>query len=79
MKKKYPTMPMFDVVNEAVGTHQKDNPMIKESLGGGGKTGFDWLIKAFEMAQGSRCVPSAAASSSWVAARCSLSNLLNTV
>ena len=50
VKKKYPTMPMFDVVNEAVGTHQKDNPMIKESLGGGGKTGFDWLIKAFEMA-----------------------------
>jgi hypothetical protein len=24
--------------------------MIKESLGGGGKTGFDWLIKAFDMA-----------------------------
>ena len=50
VKKKYPTMPMFDVVNEAVGNHQKDNPMIKESLGGGGKTGYDWLIKAFEMA-----------------------------
>ena len=50
VKKKYSTMPMFDVVNEAVGTHQPDNPMIKESLGGGGKTGFDWLIKAFEMA-----------------------------
>ena len=24
--------------------------MIKASLGGGGKTGYDWLIKAFEMA-----------------------------
>ena len=24
--------------------------MIKESLGGGGKTGYDWLIKAFDMA-----------------------------
>ena len=24
--------------------------MIKETLGGGGKTGYDWLIKAFEMA-----------------------------
>ena len=44
------TLPMIDVVNEAVGTHQAGNPMIKESLGGGGKTGYDWLIKAFEMA-----------------------------
>jgi hypothetical protein len=41
---------MIDVVNEAVGTHQPGNPMIKESLGGGGKTGYDWLIKAYEMA-----------------------------
>lgn len=49
-KKKYPTLPMIDVVNEAVGTHQPGNPMIKESLGGGGKTGYDWLIKAFELA-----------------------------
>jgi len=24
--------------------------MVKESFGGGGKTGYDWLIKAFEMA-----------------------------
>lgn len=50
VKKKYSTLPMIDVVNEAVGTHQAGNPMIKESLGGGGKTGYDWLIKAFEMA-----------------------------
>jgi GH35 family endo-1,4-beta-xylanase len=49
-KKKYATLPMIDVVNEAVGTHQAGNPMIKETLGGGGKTGYDWLIKAFEMA-----------------------------
>ncbi len=49
-KKKYPTIPLIDVVNEAIGTHQDGNPMMKESLGGGGKTGFDWLIKAFEMA-----------------------------
>jgi hypothetical protein len=41
---------MIDVVNEAVGTHQAGNPMVKASLGGGGKTGYDWLIKAFEMA-----------------------------
>ena len=50
VKKKYDHLPMIDVVNEAVGTHQAGNPMIKESLGGGGKTGYDWLIRAFEMA-----------------------------
>ena len=49
-KSKYNTLPMIDVVNEAVGMHQQGNPMMKETLGGGGKTGFDWLIKAFEMA-----------------------------
>jgi GH35 family endo-1,4-beta-xylanase len=49
-KEQYKTLPMIDVVNEAVGMHQNGNPMIKETLGGGGKTGYDWLIKAFEMA-----------------------------
>ncbi|MBO7591368.1 MAG: endo-1,4-beta-xylanase [Prevotella sp.] len=49
-KAQYATLPMIDVVNEAVGMHQQGNPMVKESLGGGGKTGYDWLIKAFEMA-----------------------------
>ena len=49
-KAKYSTLPMIDVVNEAVGMHQQGNPMMKETLGGGGKTGYDWLIKAFEMA-----------------------------
>ena len=49
-KTKYKTLPMIDVVNEAVGMHQQGNPMMKETLGGGGKTGYDWLIKAFEMA-----------------------------
>ena len=49
-KEHYETLPMIDVVNEAVGMHQQGNPMIKETLGGGGKTGYDWLIKAFEMA-----------------------------
>ena len=49
-KAKYNTLPMIDVVNEAVGNHQPGNPMVKESLGGGGKTGYDWLIKAFDMA-----------------------------
>ena len=41
---------MIDVVNEAVGMHQQGNPMMKESLGGEGVTGYDWLIKAFELA-----------------------------
>lgn len=50
VKGKYKHLPMIDVVNEAVGTHQAGNPMMKESLGGGGKTGYDWLIKAFELA-----------------------------
>ena len=49
-KAQYETLPMIDVVNEAIGMHQNGNPMMKESLGGGGKTGYDWLIKAFEMA-----------------------------
>ena len=49
-KAKFKTLPMIDVVNEAVGRHQDGNPMMKETLGGGGKTGYDWLIKAFDMA-----------------------------
>ena len=49
-KKHYSTLPMIDVVNEAVGNHQAGNSMMKETLGGGGKTGYDWLIKAFELA-----------------------------
>ena len=50
VKKHYPELPMIDVVNEAVGMHQQGNPLMKESLGGGGETGYDWLVKAFEMA-----------------------------
>lgn len=49
-RRHYPNLEMIDVVNEAVGTHQAGNPLMKETLGGGGKTGYDWLIKAFEMA-----------------------------
>ena len=49
-KEQFDVLPMIDVVNEAVGNHQTGNPMMKETLGGGGKTGYDWLIKAFEMA-----------------------------
>jgi len=50
VKKRYPNLAMIDVVNEAIDGHQADTPYIKEALGGGGKTGYDWIIKAFEMA-----------------------------
>ena len=50
VKSKYPDLEMIDVVNEAVGMHQQGNPLMKESLGGGGITGYDWLIEAFEQA-----------------------------
>ena len=50
VKKKYANMPMIDVVNEAVDGHQAGTHFMKEALGGGGKTGYDWLIKAFELA-----------------------------
>ena len=50
IKKKYPKLEMIDVVNEAIGMHQQGNPMMKESLGGEGETGYDWLVKAFELA-----------------------------
>lgn len=50
IKNKYSHLPMIDVVNEAVGNHQPGNSMMRESLGGEGKTGYDWLIWAFEMA-----------------------------
>ena len=55
VKAKYPDLPMIDVVNEAcnfVGgrPHQAGNPLMRESLGGDGVTGYDWLIKAFELA-----------------------------
>ena len=44
----YPNMEMIDVVNEAVSGH---NPApYKAALGGDGKTGYDWIIRAFEMA-----------------------------
>lgn len=50
VQQKYPDLPMIDVVNEAVEGHQSGTHYMKEALGGGGKTGYDWLIKAFEMA-----------------------------
>ena len=48
VKKHYPNLEMIDVVNEAVAGHAP--APYKNALGGDGKTGYDWIIKAFEMA-----------------------------
>ena len=48
IKKRYPDLPLIDVVNEAVPGHQP--APYKAALGGDGKTGYDWIIKAFELA-----------------------------
>jgi len=50
VKKQYPNLDMITVVNEGVGMHQQGNSLMKESLGGEGETGYDWIINAFEMA-----------------------------
>ena len=47
-KKHYPDLQMIDVVNEAVSGHAP--APYKNALGGDGKTGYDWIIKTFEMA-----------------------------
>ncbi|MBQ9362601.1 MAG: endo-1,4-beta-xylanase [Bacteroidaceae bacterium] len=48
VKKHYPNLEIIDVVNEALSGH---NPApYKAALGGDGKTGYDWIIKAFELA-----------------------------
>jgi hypothetical protein len=47
-KKRCPDLQMIDVVNEAIAGHAP--APYKAALGGNGKTGYDWIIKAFEMA-----------------------------
>jgi endo-1,4-beta-xylanase len=51
--KKYPDCPMIDVVNEAFesGNARHAPPPFKNALGGNGSTGFDYIIKAFQMAR----------------------------
>ncbi|MFA9391122.1 MAG: endo-1,4-beta-xylanase [Prolixibacteraceae bacterium] len=53
---RYPDMEMVDVVNEAIRTHnppdgQNGRANYKEALGGDGATGYDWVVKAFELAR----------------------------
>ena len=50
IKKHYPKIDMIDVVNEAVSGHQRDTYYISDAMGGAGETGYDWIIKAFELA-----------------------------
>jgi endo-1,4-beta-xylanase len=46
---RYPDVQMIDVINEAHPSHRP--PPFKNALGGDGSTGFDWMIKIFEMAR----------------------------
>ena len=48
VKKRYPDLKLIDVVNEAIPGHAP--APYKDALGGDGVTGYDWIIKAFEMA-----------------------------
>ena len=50
VKKHYPNLELIDVVNEAITGHQAGTPYFIEALGGTGVTGYDWLVKAFELA-----------------------------
>lgn len=50
VKKHYPDLPLIDVVNEALPGHQQGTHFFEEALGGSGKSGYDWIVKAFELA-----------------------------
>lgn len=49
---RYPNLAYIDVVNEPI--HAP--PVYKGALGGDGKTGWDWVIKSFELAR-KYCAP----------------------
>ncbi len=46
---RYPGVQMIDVVNEPLPGHAP--PAFKNALGGNGTTGWDWVIKSFELAR----------------------------
>lgn len=49
---RYPDVWAIDVVNEPIKTPLKDSLAVyKEALGGDGATGWDWVIKSFELAR----------------------------
>jgi len=54
--KRFPDTEMVDVVNEALPKHwppdgRKETVNYINALGGNGKTGYDWVIKSFELAR----------------------------
>jgi endo-1,4-beta-xylanase len=49
LSKRYPNVTMIDVVNEGYPSHAP--PPYKAALGGDGSTGYDWIIKAFQLAR----------------------------
>ena len=48
VKEHYPNLEVIDVVNEAITGHQP--APYRAALGGEGRTGYDWIIKAFQLA-----------------------------
>lgn len=48
VKEHYPNLEIIDVVNEAIDGHAP--APYKAALGGNGRTGYDWIIKAFQLA-----------------------------
>ena len=48
VKEHYPNLEIIDVVNEAITGHQP--APYRAALGGEGRTGYDWIIKAFQLA-----------------------------
>jgi endo-1,4-beta-xylanase len=49
LSSRYPNVNMIDVVNEGYASHAP--APYKAALGGDGATGYDWIIKAFQMAR----------------------------
>ncbi|WP_049773100.1 endo-1,4-beta-xylanase [Truepera radiovictrix] len=47
LAERYPDIDFIDVVNEPL----HETPSYKEALGGDGATGWDWVIRAFELAR----------------------------
>ncbi|MBR5964085.1 MAG: endo-1,4-beta-xylanase [Bacteroidaceae bacterium] len=48
VQKHYPNLEIIDVVNEAIAGHAP--APYRAALGGEGRTGYDWIIKAFQLA-----------------------------
>ena len=53
---RYPNTDMIDVVNEPLAGHNPPDGLngranYKNALGGNGATGWDWVIKSFELAR----------------------------